>query len=259
MIARAHAKAVAYLVGLLVWLAPCLCLEASELVHRRFEVWDWSPRWRLLLSETPILMPPDWLRQISVPPPPGEEMTRQELLALLQLVPERPEKLERIRSQQHNIIEIFSRFLGFPVENIVSLHRLIHHVAFDSVLAAMHFKERYSRARPWNYLPGLAPIVDKPGHPAYPSGHATQSRALALALARIFPACRWRLDILAVEVAHNREIGGVHYRSDSDAGRALGEAVFAVIASVPRYRRLARRVAWDVKDVRLQVARRCYN
>jgi len=68
------------------------------------------------------------------------------------------------------------------------------------------------------------PPMPVPGHAAYPSNHAGQSHLIAYFLEFILPGrhpARQYLHPLADRIALNREVMGLHYRSDSDAGAQL--------------------------------------
>jgi membrane-associated phospholipid phosphatase len=90
-----------------------------------------------------------------------------------------------------------------------------------------------------------------PGHASYPSGHATEAYLISKCLAQVLtmspppggaPAAQaattkynpadndsTALQRLAQRVARNREVLGVHYPSDSQAGRVLAEATFGIL------------------------------
>ena len=65
--------------------------------------------------------------------------------------------------------------------------------------------------------------IQLPTHPAYPSGHATQSMFLAEYFSNYYPQYRQCFEDAAEEISVNREIAGLHYRSDSLAGYKLGK------------------------------------
>jgi hypothetical protein len=96
-----------------------------------------------------------------------------------------------------------------------------------SVPLIMHFKAHFKRPRPTQLEPRLRPVVDVPGHPAYPSGHSTQSHLIAL----IGGAISGREDVqsalwlAANRIAENREYAGLHYPSDSACGVALSKLI----------------------------------
>ena len=97
--------------------------------------------------------------------------------------------------------------------------------------AVFLFKREVLRDRPWNGCDAslqpmfLRPDRLYPGHPSYPSGHATLAFTWAALLSKVRPKKAKELEEAANEVALLREVAGVHFRSDSDAGRQLGEQI----------------------------------
>jgi membrane-associated phospholipid phosphatase len=117
---------------------------------------------------------------------------------------------------------------------------------------AMHYKRRFNRPRPSQISPILLPPIDVPGHASYPSGHATESHLISLCLAQVMPAAAHRpppprqlpaprppqvkpippwspLERMAQRIARNREVMGLHYPSDSRAGKLLAEQSFKLL------------------------------
>jgi membrane-associated phospholipid phosphatase len=125
-------------------------------------------------------------------------------------------------------------------------------------IAYMYFKGRFKRVRPSILCPGLAVPFGPPQHPAFPSGHSTAAHLVALCLLQI-PEIAERYGVvesepngarrapnatelrsntppespllwLADRIGRNRERIGVHYSSDSRAGRHIAiriwESVF---------------------------------
>jgi hypothetical protein len=82
----------------------------------------------------------------------------------------------------------------------------------------------------------LRPPIPVPGHSSFPSGHSTQAHLMARCVAYLLneagvpqpdrDALSADLFVLADRVARNREIAGLHYRSDSQGGAALAESLF---------------------------------
>ena len=87
----------------------------------------------------------------------------------------------------------------------------------------LHSKLQFGRRRPHEY--GITPTILVPDHPAYPSGHATQSHLLARVAACGQPERRGEFEAIAERIALNRVKAGVHYPSDSDAGRMLADQI----------------------------------
>jgi membrane-associated phospholipid phosphatase len=81
------------------------------------------------------------------------------------------------------------------------------------------------RDRPHRVDPEPAPLLDVPGDPAFPSGHASTSFACAAVLAWLTPLSPLALFTLASLVALSRVYVGAHYPLDIVGGAALGLAV----------------------------------
>src|SRR3989338_396887 len=93
---------------------------------------------------------------------------------------------------------------------------------FDNIsISVLVIKERFNRVRPNALFPFLSTTIEVPQHPAYPSGHATQAYFIAFMLGAAVPE---QADVFmtdAERIAENREIAGVHYPSDSAAGKII--------------------------------------
>ena len=71
----------------------------------------------------------------------------------------------------------------------------------------------------------IVPLFATPNHPSYPSGHSCFGSAAATVLAQLFPRDAAAFEALAAESSESRVWAGIHFRSDLEAGRALGRAV----------------------------------
>ena len=121
----------------------------------------------------------------------------------------------------------FLALLGITAGSHKKTVRLLYAAEMIGALAAMHFKTKFNRPRPSQYRPALLPPVPVPGHAAYPSGHATQAHLMALFIARATAgkALAQASDALARRIARNREIAGLHFASDSQAGETLAGSI----------------------------------
>ncbi|MDP3741268.1 MAG: phosphatase PAP2 family protein [bacterium] len=108
----------------------------------------------------------------------------------------------------------------------------------DTDIIVLNLKQRFDRVRPHILEPRLEPIIEVPGHPAYPSGHSTESHVLAYLLAELLPQCRDVFEARALEIAVNREIVGVHYPSDTLAGIALAKQIIKLLLDEPKFMQL---------------------
>ena len=119
--------------------------------------------------------------------------------------------------------------------------RLMHVAGLVGILTSMHFEAVFPpRPRPSQIWPALLPPIEVPGHPAFPSGHATQAMLMALTAEKVPKGTTRALAIpllhtLAHRIARNREIAGLHYASDSRGGFELAGVAFAFLEQCPLF------------------------
>ena len=105
----------------------------------------------------------------------------------------------------------------------------------DAFIACWDAKYHYWTLRPVTAIRRLIdsdwlPFIGTPPFPSYVSGHSTTSGAAATILSEFFPERAAELNALAQEAAISRLYGGIHFRSDNDAGLELGQRVGAAAA-----------------------------
>jgi membrane-associated phospholipid phosphatase len=100
----------------------------------------------------------------------------------------------------------------------------------DASIAVWDAKYTYWYIRPYQADPQLKPILSRPPHPSYPSGHAGFSGAAAAFLGEVFPEQRATFAEQAKEASLSRVYGGIHFRFDCDAGLALGQQIGTIAA-----------------------------
>ncbi|XSC44863.1 phosphatase PAP2 family protein [Bradyrhizobium sp. RDT10] len=79
-------------------------------------------------------------------------------------------------------------------------------------------------------------MIASPWHASYPSGHSLESHLIALVLGEIIPGAKAALMALAKRIGENREVAGVHFQSDTIAGREIAEAVFPRLMKCATFR-----------------------
>ncbi|MGH2773587.1 MAG: phosphatase PAP2 family protein, partial [Actinomycetota bacterium] len=98
----------------------------------------------------------------------------------------------------------------------------VHAAIYDAVVSAYHWKSEYKRPRP----KGIKTAIQGESTPSYPSAQAAIAGAASRVISYLFPERpAGLLDSLAEEAAESRVQAGVSYRSDVEAGLALGRAV----------------------------------
>jgi acid phosphatase (class A) len=97
---------------------------------------------------------------------------------------------------------------------------LIAHVWQDASYFIWGFKYKYLRIRPYK-IDSEIKNLEETNWPAYPSGHAANSYINAYIYQELAPEFADIFVKDAFDMAHSREILGVHYPSDSEASRIL--------------------------------------
>jgi hypothetical protein len=188
----------------------------------------------------------------SLVPPSAAKLAEQmvELRAAMDL---RADRLPEILAQTEGMAGIFNaqQSLG---PNRRRYTALLIGAMYDAVVSQeQRMKHFCSIPRPCDLSPQIQPVIDTPGHSAYPSGHATEAFAMATTIAALRLSGRGTADTalidailnkltpaaeaapvaddtvmlfrLAQRIADNRTVAGVHYPVDSAHGALLGLSV----------------------------------
>lgn len=177
--------------------------------------------------------------QIKVPAPPkaGSEAAKADLAEVRDLATRRTPEVEQEAHRwsdypalepwvKENMALVSEQSRNPPLAS--RGYGLVSVAMYDAVVSTYHWKYVYKRDAP----EGTDPVVPAGPDPSYPDEHAAIAGAASRVLAYLFPerpAARYDAD--AEAAAESRVAAGVNYRSDVDAGLALGRAVAdAVIA-----------------------------
>jgi hypothetical protein len=163
---------------------------------------------------------------------------------------ERADALGEIVAQHDGFASYFFALLTSEPALYPATNLLVNIASIVATFTVLFYKNgvagRYKpRPRPSHVCPALLPPIPVPGHPSYPSGHATEAHLIALVLNQVFqsndqssqaskagkrePAMNYDLTALANRIARNREIAGLHYRSDSDAGKKMAADIWRLL------------------------------
>jgi acid phosphatase (class A) len=179
----------------------------------------------------------------TVPAPPANSslQTRAELDYLLQLQQQRSKEDERASAfyagvyyrtavkpadadyiqMRRNLFHI-GRSIGtwFNADSLPLTAMLAANVWKDAEYLIWKYKNYFIRIRPYKLEPALKNL-EETNWAAYPSGHATNSYVNAFLFSALIPEFEGFFMKDAYDMAHSREIIGVHYPSDSESGRNL--------------------------------------
>ena len=104
-------------------------------------------------------------------------------------------------------------------------YALVHVAHYDGWIASQDAKFHYWTARPNQFDPTITTIVPNPNFPSYVSNAATLGTAPTTVLSHLFPSEAARYRSLAQEFGESRLWAGIHFRSDIEAGYAIGRGV----------------------------------
>lgn len=97
-------------------------------------------------------------------------------------------------------------------------------------------KDTFRRTRPFLAHPeSIRRLVPDEAGFSYPSGHSTRSRLMARVLGELDPSKKAALLKCGDQIAMDRVVGGMHYRSDVEASWKLGDLVFEELMKEPEF------------------------
>ena len=201
----------------------------SEVVSSGPTVGQWKT-W-VLASSTEI--------QVPAPPADTSEQTKAELAELRQLQKERSPSANTA-IQYYNAVPATQRWHDLAItlaraekqssNRQARLTTILHTALHDTVVATWAAKYQFNRKPPSQMAPDVTPVALIMGavltpEPSYPSEHAAMAGTAVGILTAFFPKEEANLKAMAAEVGQTRQLMGANYRSDIDAGFALGQAV----------------------------------
>jgi len=102
---------------------------------------------------------------------------------------------------------------------------LLNMALMDAGIVCWDAKYFYFNPRPTQADPIIKTLTGIPNFPAYTSGHSTFSAAAATVLSHLLPDRGEIFNEMALEASMSRLYGGIHYRSDCEAGLESGKKV----------------------------------
>jgi acid phosphatase (class A) len=162
-----------------------------------------------------------------LPPPPANDsaQTKAELGELLTIqVTRTPDMEARAKADAVEDIWRFSDVMGpkFTAAALPKVTAFFARVVETEGAVVDPAKDVWKRPRPHLYSDLVHPVVPLSKSGAYPSGHATVGTLMGVVLSDMVPEQRAAIMTRAWEFATNRLVGGIHFRSDIEAGRIAG-------------------------------------
>ncbi|MEM7641552.1 MAG: phosphatase PAP2 family protein [Pseudomonadota bacterium] len=176
----------------------------------------------------------------------------------------RSERIGEINLQTGDLLSFFGAAAFLNASRRKYTLELLHTILRQTVRLGYHFKHHCRAARPIDLSDQVHPVIQTPDHSAFPSGHATESFAIATVLQMLrhpgnppgtgplsfepptrngnpiadFPGYGMLFRI-AARIAVNRTIAGVHFPIDSMAGAMLGHSIGMAMAALGTGRQIA--------------------
>ncbi len=110
-------------------------------------------------------------------------------------------------------------------------------VAYETDYFVQKVKKHFHRPRPYVTDPGIKPCIKIEKTGAYPSGHSAINRVFALVLDQLDPSRKRSFDARGNRIAEDRVLGGVHHPSDIEAGKKLGDEIFAELMKSDQFQK----------------------
>lgn len=208
----------------------------------RYEAGPEGGTWRTWVLDDPSSLLP--------PPPPAadSEQARAEIEEILRLQAAGADTLAADRWSQATLpwtqeaIDLLQFYWYLlPDVRVASPARsarvmaLLHVAAYDALVATWRAKYEYRRSPPHRADGRVRALGPTPDLPSYPSEHAVVAGAAVEILSAMFPQeDRSRFEALAAAAGEARIAAGQAYRSDVDAGYALGREVGRMVLSHAR-------------------------
>ena len=167
--------------------------------------------------------------------------TKQELIELKKLQMSRTKNDVKLIEHQRKMCRF--DFPGYQIGYNKQFDQFLIQSFLDVSYYIFIYKIKNDRVRPSFLDKTLNPAIDIPPHPAYPSAHAGQSLILALMLSDIKLENKEKYLALAENIGRNRELAGVHYKSDTDSGQKIARIYYNHIKNTLRYKKLIKSVA----------------
>ncbi|MDB4891123.1 MAG: phosphoesterase PA-phosphatase related protein [Gemmatimonadetes bacterium] len=104
---------------------------------------------------------------------------------------------------------------------------LLNMAMHDAAVGCWEAKFYYFNPRPSQMDQTIKTQIGLPNFPSYTSGHSTFSAAAAAVLSDLFPSGASSFSAMRDEAGVSRMYGGIHYRSDIEAGKSHGARIAA--------------------------------
>jgi membrane-associated phospholipid phosphatase len=159
---------------------------------------------------------------------PGADYLRTQLRNVQALAPLRDSRSAEILSQVAPPLAFFASVVNLQQGRHARTLELLQAGLQFAYAVGMRFKHALAVPRPVEFSCQIQPMIEVPQHPAYPAGHAVEASFSAVVLGALAGASanqQGMLDRLALRIAENRVVAGVHFPIDCWIGLQMGSVL----------------------------------
>lgn len=181
----------------------------------------------------------------------AESINRTEAMANVYFDPLTTNLAEADYTRNINSLFYIGRDLGpwFTAQKLPLTSHVLQNVIQDATYYIFSLKADFNRPRPYQ-LDARLQNLEAPGHASYPSGHSSTSYVHAYILSNIFPEYQDHFMGVASDMAFSRETRGVHYPSDSEAGKEFARQFVDELMKSRKFRSDLEAMRAEIKQTR---------
>lgn len=153
---------------------------------------------------------------------------------------------------QKNLFHIGRQLPYFSPEKLPITAKLMTNIWSDCTYYFWALKFQYNRTRPY-MLDSRIKNLNNTNFQAYPSGHASASYVAAYIYQELVPEQTELFVKNAYDMAYSREIIGVHYPSDSEAGRLFARQFVNYLLENPVFKKDMAEAKMEIESVKKQI------
>ena len=166
-----------------------------------------------------------------IPPPPADDSIAgmADIETVLQVQRDRtPEQIARAKKvNAHNAMSMGAHVFGpeFTKQNLPKTAGILSKATKERGNIVRAGKKQWNRTRPYDRKLGVEPCLERQVGTSYPSGHSSSGAFWATLYSAAMPEYRTLFAEQMRETMWSRVLGGVHYPTDTQAGKMLGTLI----------------------------------
>ena len=161
----------------------------------------------------------------NIPPPKNESIETEEEIDYLESIP--------VSKKFVDVADEFEDYFGefLKIRGLKYPKKELSELIEETKTIILKLKYHYNRPRPYQIaneknMSLNSEDLESAKTPSYPSGHATQGTFISRYLADLYPKYEKELLDMGEDIAFSRNMAKVHYPSDTELGKILGNDLY---------------------------------